>query len=75
MKKKEAISLLQWMYVTEERLTNVVSATEYRFIRRELDEVDLLEEIIAKSNLKFFQAMERDILRIIGLSVEEDSDI
>lgn len=71
MRKKEAINLIKWMYFTECRLESVLNNTEYRFVRRELDEVDLLEEIIAKSNYKFFLQMEREILKIIGLSVEE----
>ena len=71
MKKQEAVNLIKWMYFTESRLESTLSDTEYRFVRRELDEVDLLEEILAKSNYKFFLQIERDILKIIGLSGEE----
>lgn len=67
MKKQEAINIVKWIYFTEERLEQAVKDTEYRFVRRDLDSVDLLEEIIAKENLKFFREIQFDLLRIIGL--------
>ncbi len=73
MRKNEGISLISYLYHTESRLNSVIESTEYRFVRRELDEVDLLEEIIAKSNYKFFLQIEHDILKILKFAVD-DSD-
>lgn len=40
----------------------------YRFVRRDLDCIDLLEEILAKENLRQFKAISADILRILKLN-------
>lgn len=71
MKKIEGVRLIQYFYYTEQRLEDAVNANDYRFLRKELDSVDLLEEIIAKENLKLFRQVEYDILKILGLYNEE----
>lgn len=67
MNKSEKIKLVQYLYLQEERLNNSVESCCYRFVRRDLDSVDLLEEIIAKENLKFFHQITTDIIRILAL--------
>lgn len=54
MRKREAISLVQYLYCAEERLENAVKDCSYRYVRRELDSLDLLEEIYSKRTLKLF---------------------
>lgn len=71
LKKIEGIRLIQYFYYTEQRLEDSVNSSDYRFLRKELDSVDLLEEIIAKENLKLFRQVEYDILKILGLYNEE----
>lgn len=71
MRKSEAISLVKYLYFTEARLLSIVNDCEYRFIRRELDSVDLLEEIIAKERLKCFYDIEADIIKILNMTSKE----
>lgn len=64
MRKKETISLVQYLYCTEERLEENVKLCDYRAVRRDLDSLDLLEEIIAKERLKLFQDVSSEINKI-----------
>ena len=73
MRKNEAISVLSYLYNMESKLNYVVECTEYRFVRRELDEVDLLEEIIAKANYKMFLQIEHDLLKILGFATDDNN--
>ena len=73
MKKQEAVNLVKYLYFVESRLTAVVDDCSYRYVRRELDSVDLLEEIIAKERLKFFYELESDITRILKMTTEDSS--
>lgn len=56
----------------EARLEDAVRDCSYRYIRRDLDSVELLEEIIANENLKLFKGIRDDICRILKLSEEEE---
>lgn len=70
MNKKEKISLIGYLYNVEERLRAAQQDCSYRFVRRDLDSIDLLEEIIAKENYKFFKAISSDIIEILRLNGE-----
>lgn len=70
MRKREAISLVQYLYCAEERLENAVKDCSYRYVRRELDSLDLLEEIIAKERLNCFRDISADILHLLKLNDE-----
>lgn len=72
MKKQEAINLVQYLYVMQERLENAVNDCSYRYVRRNLDSLDLLEEIIAKERLNCFKDISFDILRILKLNGDID---
>lgn len=72
MKKSEKISLVQYLYVMEERLENAVKDCSYRYVRRNLDSLDLLEEIIAKERLNCFRDISADILHILKLNGDID---
>lgn len=72
MRKQEAINIVRYLYDEEERLIAAVNDCSYRFVRRSLDSVDLLEEIIAKENLKYFHYVSEQILRILKLTVDEE---
>ena len=74
MKKRETIDLVKYLYFMEARLSNAVQDCSYRYVRRELDSLDLLEEIIAKERLAFFYEMENTIIRILRLREEEGED-
>ena len=74
MKKRETIDLVKYLYFMEARLLNAVQDCSYRYVRRELDSLDLLEEIIAKERLAFFYEMENTIIRILRLREEEGED-
>ena len=74
MRKQEAVSLVKYLYFTEARLLQAVNDCEYRYVRRELDEVDLLEEIIARSRLKCFYDLEADIIKILKMSYDSDTE-
>ncbi len=73
MKKQEAVNLVKYLYFVESRLTAAVDDCCIRYLRRELDSVDLLEEIIAKERLKFFYELEEDIVRILKMTTEDSS--
>lgn len=68
MRKSEIISLVQYLYCAEERLENAVKDCSYRYVRRDLDSLDLLEEIIAKERLNCFRDISADILHILHLN-------
>lgn len=70
MRKKEVINLVQYLYCAEERLEQDVQNCSYRYIRRKLDSIDLLEEIIARERLNCFREVSADILHILELSDE-----
>ena len=70
MNRLEKISLIQYLYCTEERLENAVKDCSYRYVRRDLDSLDLLEEIIAKERLNCFRDVSADILHILKLNGE-----
>lgn len=74
MRKNEVLSLVGYLYNVEERLERAVSDCSFRFIRRELDSVDLLEEIIAKEQLNFFQEVSSDIIEILRLNEQASCD-
>ena len=74
MRKQEHISLMQYFYNMQIRLENAVKDCSYRYIRRDLDSIDLLEEIIAKERLNAFNDIMFDILTILKLNGEQSID-
>lgn len=68
MRKNEAIEIVQYLLFMESRLENAVKDCNYRYVRRDLDSIDLLEEIIAIENKKLFETISGDILRILHLT-------
>ena len=56
---------MQYFYCAEERLEEAVKDCSYRYVRRELDSLDLLEEIIAKERLQCFKDIRADIQQIL----------
>lgn len=70
MNRLEKISLIQYLYCAEERFENAVRDCSYRYVRRDLDSLDLLEEIIAKERLNCFRDISADILHILKLNGE-----
>lgn len=74
MRKQEHISLMQYFYNMQIRLENAVKDCSYRYIRRDLDSIDLLEEIIAKERLNAFSDFTQDILTILKLNEEQGID-
>ena len=68
MKKQEAVNIVKYLYFLEARLSSDVDDTVLRYLRRELDSVDLLEEIIAKERLKLFYEIEADLIKILQLT-------
>lgn len=77
MRKQEIISLVGYLYNMEERLESAVKDCSYRYVRRDLDSLDLLEEIIAKERLNCFRDISADILHILHLNAKdiEDNDL
>lgn len=73
MKKREAISIVEYFYCMQIRLENAISDCSYRYIRRDLDSVELLEEIIAKERLQAFREFSFDIRRILKINEERES--
>lgn len=71
MRKQESINLIQYLYCAEERLQNAVKDCSYRYVRRDLDSLDLLEEIIAKERLNCFRDISADILHILHLNAKD----
>lgn len=64
---------MQYFYCAEERLEEAVKDCSYRYVRRELDSLDLLEEIIAKERLQCFKDIRADIQQILKFnSVDND---
>lgn len=51
----------------QSRLDEAVRDCNYRYVRRDLDSIDLLEEIIALENKKLFEQVTQDILHILNL--------
>lgn len=74
MRKQEKISLVEYLYNMQERLENAVKDCSYRYVRRDLDSLDLLEEIIAKERLNCFMDISADILHILKMNGEENID-
>lgn len=70
MRKKENISLMQYFYCAEARLEDAVKDCNYRYVRHDLDSVDLLEEIIAKERLQCFRDIRADILQILKFNAD-----
>lgn len=68
MRKQERISIIEYLYHMQARLENEVNCCLYRSVRRDLDSVDLLEEIIAKERLRLFNDIMFDIVRILKLT-------
>ena len=68
MRKRESIEIVQYLLFMESRLENAVKDCNYRYVRRDLDSIDLLEEIIAIENKKLFETISGDILRILHLT-------
>lgn len=67
MRKQEAIGIVKYLYFMQCRLDDVVKDCNYRYVRRDLDSIDLLEEIIAIENKKLFEQVTQDILHILNL--------
>lgn len=67
MRKHEAIGIVKYLYFMQCRLDDAVKDCNYRYVRRDLDSIDLLEEIIAIENKKFFEQITGDILHILHL--------
>ena len=67
MRKNEMISLAEYFYHKQIRLENAVTDCTYRYVRRDLDSVEILEEIIAKEHLKEFNETMNDVLRILKM--------
>ena len=73
MRRRDRINIVEYLYHMEARLEDAVRDCSYRYIRRDLDSVELLEEIIANENLKLFKGIRDDFCRILQLSEEEDT--
>lgn len=71
LRKSESISLVQYLYFRDAKLEEAVKDCEVRYTRRNLDSIDLLEEIIAKERLNEFREVTADILNILRLSEEK----
>lgn len=71
MKRREAISIVEYFYCMQTRLENAISDCSYRYIRRNLDSVELLEEIIAKERLIMFNEVMQDVLNILKLTEQQ----
>ena len=67
MRKQEAIGIVKYLYFMQSRLDDAVRDCNYRYVRRDLDSIDLLEEIIAIENKKLFEQVTQDILHILNL--------
>lgn len=67
MRKKERISIVEYFYHMQARLEAAVTDCSFRYIRREFDSIDHLEEIIAKERLKMFNETMFDVLNILEL--------
>lgn len=67
MNKSERDMLSKYLYYAEERLEGAVRDCSYRYVRRELDSIDLLEEILAKNKLECFRQFAYDVTRLLKL--------
>ena len=67
MRKKERLSIVEYFYHMQVRLEAAVTDCSFRYIRREFDSVDHLEEIIAKERLKMFNEVMFDVLNLLEL--------
>ena len=63
---------MQYFYNAESRLEDAVKDCNYRYVRRDLDSVDLLEEIIAKERLQCFRDIRADIQQILKFNGAEN---
>lgn len=68
MTQKEKELLTEYLYNMDMRLDSAISDCSYRFVRRDLDELDLLEEILAHNTYKAFKQFAGDIIRILNLA-------
>lgn len=68
MTQKEKELLTEYLYNMDMRLDSAISDCSYRFVRRDLDELDLLEEILAHNTYKAFKQFSSDIVRILKLA-------
>ena len=68
MRQQEVVNIVKYLYFLESRLSADVDDCSLKYLRRELDSVDLLEEIIAKERLRFFYELEADLIKILNLS-------
>lgn len=73
MRKHEAVTIVKYLYHMEERLEDAVKDCSYRYVRRDLDSIDLLEEIIAKERLNAFKEFSYDILTILKLTEQAEN--
>lgn len=71
MRKQEAIGIVKYLYFMQSRLDEAVRDCNYRYVRRDLDSIDLLEEIIAIENKKLFEQVTQDILHILNLDYSD----
>lgn len=67
MTTKEKDKLLAYLYICEDRLEAAYKDCNYRYVRRDLDSVDLLEEIIALERLNAFKDFKADVLKLLNL--------
>lgn len=72
MRKKEIISIVEYFYHKQARYEDAVRTCSYRYIRRDLDSIDLLEEILAKERLKTLEEISREVLHILNLTETDE---
>ncbi len=65
--QKEVEKLYSYFYACEDRLEAAYKDCNYRYVRRDLDSVDLLEEIIALERLNAFKDFKADVLKLLNL--------
>lgn len=67
MNKSERDLISKYLYFAEERLIGAVRDCSYRYVRRDLDSIDLLEEILARNKLECFREFAYDVTKLLNL--------
>lgn len=67
MNQSEKDKLSAYFYMCEDRLTQAYKDCNYRYVRRDLDSIDLLEEIIALERLNAFVDFKTDVMQLLNL--------
>lgn len=67
MTQAEKELLSEYFYNMDMRLDAAISDCSYRFVRRDLDELDLLEEILAHNTYKAFCQFANDVTSLLKL--------